>query len=212
MILDLPAGWPEIVRALIAGPGAWASVPELAERLRIAEASADSRCRALDGAGWLSTFEFDSIDVWTFSSLAAERLQLRLEPLADSAGEKWVRGPEGPALRSKHGGPSVGIAALAVDPSPGPAEIVETAELVVREWARRGERGSIDPNRVPWPTVILTGSATTWDERYAAPGRQLTPAIHCSCCKLRPLSRSTICLRCFRWGWDHFFEAKVRRA
>ena len=33
----------------------------------------------------------------------------------------------------------------------------------------------------------------------------------CTGCKDRPLSKSTLCLRCGRWGWDDFFRPKSAR-
>lgn len=239
MIVDLPAGWPEVLGAVVAGPGAWASAASIAERISIREESAGERCRGLERLGWLASFYFDDATVFTLTDDSAGRLAVVLEPDRRGDGEHWARTSAKPVmLRSRHRQPfdETPIAELVVDPSPGPAELAEQREELERylyqllaSGVRRRPVG--DP---PWPIVHLTGSATVWREwgysprgcnyqdrkgvwrsRPTAlcvkPGTRPRPPASCDACLLDPLPTSYDCLRCGRWGWDEFFAVKTAR-
>jgi hypothetical protein len=83
---ELPLGWPSILRALIAGPGLWATPAELVDRVgldrrykrRKALATAVERCTAMLEAGWLEGEATGRDAVVTLSEKAAERLGVRI--------------------------------------------------------------------------------------------------------------------------------------
>jgi len=233
--LDLPAGWPEVLAAIVAGPGAWASVAVIAERIKLGESVADKRCEALLEAGWLSTFEWEGAKVYTLSDTAAMTLGCRLEPDQWDKGERWVERGKGARVQARHRAEVEferlpgGLGVLVPDPQPEPAQAVEWTELVeqwIFESRYLGRKVSID--EAPWPVICLTGSDTVWREWGYSPrgcnyrlrdgtwiGRREARCVRynakplrpvsCSCCRLSRLPRNTVCLRCARWGWDDYF-------
>lgn len=92
---ELPLGWPSILRALIAGPGLWATPDELVERTglgrrykrRKAFSTVVERCVAMLAAGWLEGEANGRDACVTLSMRAAERLSVRI---ADDGPPSWV--------------------------------------------------------------------------------------------------------------------------
>lgn len=164
--------------------------------------------------------------VATLTPFAAHSLGLKLRPSsARHGGLNWMPlGRPDPKARRPRPRKILSMTDLDLAPdqlagtAPRPDQIAEAREQLEATAPKRGRRLSDRASdRLPWPTVILTGSCTFWDESTSPPfaigstGDHLTHDSLCPACKSLPLSPAVSCLRCGRWGLDWLLD-RIRQA
>lgn len=227
MSIELPAGWPEVLRVLVESPVAWLAPSAIAETLELDADLVTDRCDRMVVGGWLDLVEVDPEPVVTLMPDAADRLAVRMERVDGEI--RWVATADRPeSLQGRHREiPCPLRPDQVLDPYPRADELAEQLEANLAYVAERERLGlKTRSEDLPYPTVILTGSETTWWEwgysrrgcqvevrrrrhrafeprdhsRTAKPGTFPAPPTSCSCCHLRPLPITHTCLRCSRWG------------
>lgn len=209
----LPPLWAAILSAIVDGARAWSTPAGLLASVGCEPGELEHAINELHANSLIEPWG----GRWTLSALSAELLAVEL---ADDGGvvgrERWApvgRPPRRPS-RDDVGPDPVGSL---VDPGPGPAELA--SDRIDAE-SRPRRPGPADPDRLPRPTVLLAGCASTWSEatqhdppppRGRPRPRRRKPAGVCSACKGSPLPRSAYCLRCDRWGWDDVVRSRRPR-
>lgn len=230
-----------VLRAIVGGARAWSSGSELAHALAATVESVLACLCDLAESGEVEGWDRDGAGsvVWTLTPLSAARLRVDLAETGLSGRLAWVdrdrarrvrRGPAHPQPPS--------IEAEAVEWRPGPYDLAERSDEIARYLRSVKTLPEID--RLPRPTVILTGSQTTWTELRPPPRKSTTrskarakaPPVKCSacrdapgpggwcdrcgagvcpCCRSARLKPTEYCLRCSRWGFDGLARS-LRRA
>lgn len=208
--------WAAVLGAIVDAPRAWSTVAELADATECTEYHISETLNDLALNGMASAWSpRPEVEGWTLTPLSAEGLKVSLCEYGMSGRARWRRRDE-PARRPKVGrvGPRLDPA-LVIDPGPGP----EAAATAADESSRWRPKGPLRVEQLPRPTVILTGSKSTWDE---APGhvanRKRPPKktcsqphkFKCSSCLGARLKPNVYCARCHRWGLDGLVAAHRR--
>ena len=177
------------------------------------EESVDALCRL----GLVSAWTFDGQSCATLSPLSAERLGLKLQSGSSAGTLGWVsRSKRDPPVRRRSKirtatDLQIRLELLASD-SLRPdqiAEARETVEDLIHD--QSGAKKKRLPDTIlanpPRPFVLITGSATVWQE---------TSTGKCSACgsaeSHSTIHGSTICLRCHRYSFDWILDRLKRSA
>lgn len=201
--------WGAVLGAIVDAPRAWSSAADLATVLGWTAGEVDDVLCELSFNGLAESWPVKGVASWTLTPFAAEGLNVWLCEQGIAGRTRWARSgsADAPARAPAPRREAADLTAVP-DPGPGPVEIAEAAD----EADRWKPRGALSVDRLPRPTVILTGSKSTWDEAPArAPGKPSRRRFRCSACLGRKLRPSVYCLRCNRWGMDGVI-ARTRRA
>ena len=187
----------------------------LAEVAGVDPTSLDDALSELAALGLVSSWDPGSGAAATLTPMAAARLGLKLRRVTSGmAGLAWVA-LDSPDPRDRRrsrrvvNATDVGFSSLDqfAGPYPRPDEVAADAEDADRSSPRPARKlpdSALNPDRLPRPTVLLTGCAP-WQ-------RPPTGGVwHCPACKGLPLRASTLCLICDRWGLD-WLLVKIRAA
>lgn len=204
--------WSAVLGAIVDGPAAWSTAADVAAILTWEFETANEVLHDLSLNWMAERWDRPGAEAWTLTPLAAEGLNVCLIEDHFSGRLRWRRGEPPPRRARRPGGPGVDPVDVP-DPAPGPEELAEAAEAAAR-WR---PRGPLDPDRLPRPTVVLTGSRSTWDEAPAPVagrrrGKGPKVPFHCSACRGAKLKPSVYCGRCCRWGFDGLVAAHRRAA
>jgi hypothetical protein len=208
---QLPDTWQKLLNTIVEGPLAWQTPVQIAARLGFDLDATHDILAGLDLGGWLEPWEMGATLYITLSPLAAERARVRLTPVGFSEAMQWISIDE-PILSPRARGCSDEDREYLdgfVDPSPGPDVELEAAERDARIAERKLEAGDARWHHfLPRPTILLGVGLTPW------PGPRQHRGPDCPACGSRPISESSYCLICDRWGLDHVFadHLKVTRA
>jgi hypothetical protein len=197
-----------LLNAIVAGPLGWQTPQQLATRLGLELDQTADLIADLNSLGWLDPWETERELYVTLSPRAAERLNVHLVQIGRSEVMRWRSWdePEPPQPRStaRSAGRADALDLIA-DPTPGPE-----AQAMAAERAERLTVVSEDPADSKWmetlprPTILLGLGLSPW------PGPRRSPAKVCPGCSSIPISETSYCLVCDRWGLDHLF-IKARR-
>jgi hypothetical protein len=197
-----------LLDAIVAGPIGWQTPQQLATRLGLELNQTADLIADLNAQQWLDPWETEQELYVTLSPRAAERLNVRLVQVGRSEVMRWRSwdDPELPQPRSltRSAGRADALELIA-DPSPGPE-----AEAMAAERAERLVAIEEDPADSKWfetlprPTILLGLGLTPW------PGPRRSPEKSCPGCGSDPISETSYCLVCDRWGLDHLL-ARARQ-
>jgi hypothetical protein len=226
-----PDSLPPLVQALLDAPRAWLTPAQFAQLVEQDESYVTDALCDLDVAGWLDISEGRDGPLVTFSYRAMVDLELEIiEHAHEFRWVRRRRGRPGPPLEGSPldlvVDRDLGPADTAIYHE---ALMLLQAR---RQERRRRRGLPLRPEDAAYPTILLMGHGLWhWHERdkgkrpsricrhcevvrkrhrFLKPwcehcGRNMRPAPRldvCTGCKSRPISDSTLCLKCNRWGWD----------
>jgi hypothetical protein len=215
----LASGEHAVLCAIGTGSAGWKRPAELAGALPGVTDQLFQVLRSLESRGLVELNDAGRGGV-SLSPLGAERLGVRIaeDGTAEDGGFTWepVRQRDGVDEPERLSGTRHTCHPPRpedfVDPSPGPAELVELIELAeLRESRERAtiarvygpEAARLD-RPPPRPSILLMGhSLFAWSEDD--PGQLARRRVCCRGCGNRRLRPSEYCLRCDRWGSAHTF-------
>ncbi len=201
---EQPEIWGWIFETLVKGSKAWQGPAEVADGIGLDLDSTTDILADMNVAGWVDVWELEHCLAVTLSSLAAERLGVRLEETGLDEEARWhsVGDPVPSPPRAKNVCSSIRGADwnFLIDPAVSPEEIAELAEEAA-EFHLTEEGPSL-----PFPMLLLGTNLTPW------PGPDLELSETCPACGARPLPKHAYCLCCDRWGFDDFPGVTVPNA
>lgn len=226
---ELPAGWPQILRAIVGAPQWWITRNDLARQLMLDDKRGRplkvlaGRLDAMLAARWLEPWEDERRAAVTLSPLAAVKLGCKLTQPEDPATEpRWVDTATvlWPRVNLERHFVDVDLAVThsAFDPQPPPDEQAAEAEEFRREAQAAvrellaGDRSRFDRLLRARPRILLTGCKLWWREQTISQGHQFEPRPACGTCHNLPLLEGAICLECFAWYLDEHYRWKGERA
>ena len=193
-----------LLQAIVSAPLAWQTPAKLATLLGLDVGAASDALADLEVSGWIDPWEMGDTLYVTLSPGGADRLRVRLVMIGRSDAMRWASIDDPEPLPPRASGRHVGLSALdfVADPAPGPDMALDAAERATRissEKKAAGNAAWID--LLPRPSRLLGSGLTPW------PGPRRDPAHVCLGCGSLPLSESSYCLVCDRWGLDHCLAA-----
>lgn len=226
---ELPAGWPQVLAAIVKAPAWYITRNELARVLVLDDKRGRplrvlaTRLDAMIAAQWLEPWTHERAAAVTLSPLAAVKLGCKLTQPEDPEKEpRWIDTATvlWPRVNLERHFVDVDLAVThsAYDPQPMPDEQAAEAEEFKREAQAAvrellaGDRSRFDRLLHARPRILLTGSHTVWHEQTIRLGHQFEPRPACSTCYNQPLLEGAICLECFAWWLDEHYRWKGERA
>ncbi len=192
-------GSDQILKALAEASVAWQSPDQLASTLGWKRSRVADRLVDLEDRGLVETWDLEE-DLYTvLTPLGAQRMGVRLVEGGTETPLYWepIASPEPRPARARLTCCKAASAdgAFVVDPNPSAEAMAEH-----HEWTAASQRVN-DPDRLPRPTQLVGLSQVGW------PGpSQVEPHQPCPVCQDRPLSLSSYCLYCDRWGADAILQ------
>lgn len=201
----IPESWRTILGALAAAPAAWQAPEEIAKRLNWDSDKTIDLLAELDVEGWVDVWERPDGVVVTLSPWGAARLRLQLAEFGQRYEPRWVSESE-PALagpRARRPAATTEAWEWRSDKYPLPDECAVLGERADQYSARPF---AIPRNRdFPRPTVLVGLSTIPWPGPGSNIGRT------CPVCGGRPLTPSSYCLYCDRWGLDSAVKSRRKQ-
>lgn len=206
---ELPPGWPDVLRAVVAAPTAWISRNDLARELELDDKRGRPLkvlARRLDemiAAKWLAEWQLGI----TLTPLAEARLGCRLtQPESPTEEPRWIMTGAMPWPRvvrepgfvsewiksREHGTDQIdefSVIAYVPAPDPPPPEQAIAAEefraevaAAIRDLVERRNPTRAQRLLDSRPRIILTGCNLVWTEQTVEPGDEFKPRPYCEVC------------------------------
>lgn len=209
--------WAKVLDAIVDGPRAWSTAADIIEFADISHDNVTECLCELVDQGLVAEWPEHG---WTLTPLAAELRGVCLHENETFGRLHWGRPgkPQRPPSREQKALTETHAQAIADIPDlhPDPADLAQAREEAERAVKRWKPGRPFDVDNLPWPSVFLTGSQSTWTERPGEKANRKRRGPHkpwkCSACRGKKLKLSYVCGRCFRWGFDALVHAKRREA